>query len=150
MAKHYPGVATDQFHIDILCAHFVQHPDWFDVVVGSNLFGDFLSEITAGIAGAIGIAPSANLNPEGTYPSLFEPIHGSAPDIAGQGSANPAGAIWAGALMLDHMGYPEAGARVFSALEETLASGTKTRDLGGTASTQEVADAVAGRLLTPV
>jgi tartrate dehydrogenase/decarboxylase/D-malate dehydrogenase len=110
--------------------------------VGSNLFGDLLSEVTAAIAGAIGIAPSANLNPQGTYPSLFEPIHGSAPDIAGEGTANPAGAIWAGALMLDHAGYPDAGARILSALEETLASGTKTRDLGGTSTTDEVADAV--------
>jgi tartrate dehydrogenase/decarboxylase / D-malate dehydrogenase len=115
-------------------------------VVGSNLFGDLLSEITAAIAGAIGIAPSANPNPEGTYPSLFEPIHGSAPDIAGEGVANPAGAIWAGSLMLDHLGYPDAGARVLSALEETLASGTKTSDLGGTASTDQMTDAVVRRL----
>ena len=102
--------------------------------------------MTAAIAAAIGIAPSANLNPEGTYPSLFEPIHGSAPDIAGQGAANPSGAIWAGAMMLDHAGFPEAGARILSALEETLASGTKTSDLGGTATSDEMADAVAQRL----
>jgi tartrate dehydrogenase/decarboxylase / D-malate dehydrogenase len=102
--------------------------------------------VTAGIAGAIGIAPSANLNPEGTFPSLFEPIHGSAPDIAGQGSVNPAGAIWAGALMLEHVGYPETGSRVLSALEDALASGTKTRDLGGSATTEEMTEAVIERL----
>src|SRR5215211_4668180 len=133
-------------HADALAARLVLAPHSFDVVVGSNLFGDLLSEVTAAIAGAIGIAPSANLNPEGTYPSLFEPIHGSAPDIAGEGTANPAGAIWAGALMLDHAGFPEAGDRILAALEDTLASGTKTRDLGGTASTDELTDAVIQRL----
>jgi tartrate dehydrogenase/decarboxylase/D-malate dehydrogenase len=131
---------------DALAARLVLAPGSFDVVVGSNLFGDLLSEVTAAIAGAIGIAPSANLNPEGRYPSLFEPIHGSAPDIAGEGVANPAGAIWAGALMLEHAGYPEAGARILTALEVTLASGTKTRDLGGTATTAEVTEAVVQRL----
>jgi len=133
-------------HADALAARLVLGPRSFDVVVGSNLFGDLLSEVTAAIAGAIGIAPSANLNPEGTYPSLFEPIHGSAPDIAGEGLANPAGAIWAGALMLDHAGYPDASARILTALEETIASGTKTPDLGGTASTDELTDAVIQRL----
>jgi tartrate dehydrogenase/decarboxylase/D-malate dehydrogenase len=142
IAAEYPDVEASLMHADALAARLVLAPRSFDVVVGSNLFGDLLSEITAAIAGAIGIAPSANLNPEGTYPSLFEPIHGSAPDIAGEGVANPAGAIWAGALMLDHAGYPDASARVLTALEETLASGTKTRDLGGTASTEEMADAV--------
>ena len=146
IAADYPEVEASLMHADALAARLVLAPGSFDVVVGSNLFGDLLSEVTAAIAGAIGIAPSANLNPEGTYPSLFEPIHGSAPDIAGQGVANPAGAIWAGALLLDHAGYPEAGARVLTALEETLASGTKTRDLGGTASTDEVTDAVVHRL----
>ncbi len=133
-------------HADALAARLVLAPHSFDVIVGSNLFGDLLSEVTAAIAGAIEIAPSANLNPEGTYPSLFEPIHGSAPDIAGEGLANPAGAIWGGAMMLDHAGYPDAGARILAALEETLASGTKTRDLGGSATTVEMADAVAQRL----
>ena len=133
-------------HADALAARLVLAPHSFDVVVGSNLFGDLLSEITAAIAGASGIAPSANLNPEGTYPSLFEPIHGSAPDIAGEGIANPSGAIWAGAMMLDHAGFPEASARILAALEETLASGTKTSDLRGTASTDEMADAVVQRL----
>jgi tartrate dehydrogenase/decarboxylase/D-malate dehydrogenase len=146
IAEDFPDVDASLMHADALAARLVLDPRSFDVVVGSNLFGDLLSEVTAAIAGAIGIAPSANLNPEGTYPSLFEPIHGSAPDIAGEGAANPAGAIWAGAMMLDHAGYPDAGTRVLGALEETLASGTKTRDLGGTATTDEMTDAVVQRL----
>jgi tartrate dehydrogenase/decarboxylase/D-malate dehydrogenase len=146
ISSDYPGVEASLMHADALAARLVLAPRSFDVVVGSNLFGDLLSEVTAAIAGAIGIAPSANLNPEGTYPSLFEPIHGSAPDIAGQGLANPSGAIWAAAMMLDHAGFPEAGARILASLEETLASGTKTRDLGGTATTDEMADAVAQRV----
>jgi tartrate dehydrogenase/decarboxylase/D-malate dehydrogenase len=146
ISSDYPDVEASLMHADALAARLVLTPHSFDVVVGSNLFGDLLSEVTAAIAGAIGIAPSANLNPEGTYPSLFEPIHGSAPDIAGQGAANPSGAIWAGAMMLDHAGFPDAGARILSALEETLASGTKTSDLGGTATTDEMADAVMQRL----
>ena len=146
ISSDYPEVEASLMHADALAARLVLAPHSFDVVVGSNLFGDLLSEVTAAIAGAIGIAPSANLNPEGTYPSLFEPIHGSAPDIAGQGAANPSGAIWAGAMMLDHAGYPDASARILSALEVTLASGTKTSDLGGTATTDEMADAVVQRL----
>ena len=146
IAEDFPDVDASLMHADALAARLVLDPRSFDVIVGSNLFGDLLSEVTAAIAGAIGIAPSANLNPEGTYPSLFEPIHGSAPDIAGEGAANPAGAIWAGAMMLDHAGYPDAGTRVLDALEETLASGTTTRDLGGTATTEEMADAVVRRL----
>jgi tartrate dehydrogenase/decarboxylase/D-malate dehydrogenase len=146
ISSDYPEVEASLMHADALAARLVLAPHSFDVVVGSNLFGDLLSEVTAAIAGAIGIAPSANLNPEGTYPSLFEPIHGSAPGIAGQGAANPSGAIWAGAMMLDHAGFPDAGARILSALEETLASGTKTSDLGGTATTDEMADAVVQRL----
>ena len=146
ISSDYPGVEASLMHADALAARLVLDPGSFDVVVGSNLFGDLLSEVTAAIAGAIGIAPSANLNPEGTYPSLFEPIHGSAPDIAGQGFANPSGAIWAGAMMLDHAGFPEAGALVLAALEETLASGTKTCDLGGKATTEEMADEVVQRL----
>ena len=142
ISTDYPGVEASLMHADALAARLVLAPHSFDVVVGSNLFGDLLSEVTAAIAGAIGIAPSANLNPEGTYPSLFEPIHGSAPDIAGKGLANPSGAIWAAAMMLDHAGFPEAGARILAALEETLASGTKTHDLGGTATTDEMASAV--------
>jgi tartrate dehydrogenase/decarboxylase / D-malate dehydrogenase len=121
ISSDYPEVEASLMHADALAARLVLAPHSFDVVVGSNLFGDLLSEVTAAIAGAIGIAPSANLNPEGKYPSLFEPIHGSAPDIAGQGTANPSGAIWAGAMMLDHAGFPDAGARILAALEETLA-----------------------------
>ena len=146
ISDDYPDVGASLMHADALAARLVLAPSSFDVVVGSNLFGDLLSEVTAAIAGAIGIAPSANLNPEGTYPSLFEPIHGSAPDIAGEGIANPAGAIWAAALMLEHTGYPAAGTRILTALEETLASGTKTRDLGGTASTDGMTEAVVRRL----
>jgi tartrate dehydrogenase/decarboxylase / D-malate dehydrogenase len=146
ISADYPDVDASLMHADALAARLVLAPGSFDVVVGSNLFGDLLSEVTAAIAGAIGIAPSANLNPEGTHPSLFEPIHGSAPDIAGEGVANPAGAIWAGALMLEHAGYPDAGVQVLSALEETLAFGTKTRDLDGTASTDEMTDEVVHRL----
>jgi tartrate dehydrogenase/decarboxylase / D-malate dehydrogenase len=146
ISSDYPEVEASLMHADALAARLVLAPHSFDVVVGSNLFGDLLSEVTAAIAGAIGIAPSANLNPEATYPSLFEPIHGSAPDIAGQGAANPSGAIWAGAMMLEHAGFPDAGARILAALEETLASGTKTSDLGGTATTDEMAAAVVQRL----
>jgi tartrate dehydrogenase/decarboxylase/D-malate dehydrogenase len=127
----------------------VLDPERFDVVVGSNLLGDILSEVTAAVSGAIGIAPSANLNPEGKHPSLFEPIHGSAPDIAGSRKANPSGAIWAGALLLDHVGYPETGERVLDALEDTLAGGVKTRDLRGSASMEEVTEAVIDRLQSP-
>ena len=112
IASDYPDVRADQYHIDILTAHFVLHPDWFDVVVGSNLFGDILSDLGPAVAGTIGIAPSANINPTRDYPSMFEPVHGSAPDIAGKGIANPIGQIWSGALMLDHLGHPEAAAAV--------------------------------------
>lgn len=148
VAQEYPDVEASLMHADALAARLVLDPAGFDVVVGSNLFGDLLSEITAAVSGAIGIAPSANLNPEGTFPSLFEPIHGSAPDIAGQGVANPAGAIWAAALMLDHAGHPKTGDRILEALEDTLASGTRTRDLGGKADTEEMTDAVVERLKT--
>jgi tartrate dehydrogenase/decarboxylase/D-malate dehydrogenase len=149
IGEGYPDVESSLMHADSLAARLVLDPQSFDVVVGSNLLGDILSEVTAAVSGAIGIAPSANLNPERHYPSLFEPIHGSAPDITGEGIANPSGAIWAGALLLDHLGHPEAGERVLNALEDTLASGTKTRDLGGSATTEEVADAVIGRLQNP-
>ncbi|WP_426956810.1 tartrate dehydrogenase [Muricoccus radiodurans] len=144
MAKNYPGVMTDQFHIDILCAHFVQHPDWFDVVVGSNLFGDILSDLGPAVAGSIGIAPSANINPERKHPSMFEPVHGSAPDIAGKGIANPIAQIWSGALMLEHLGETEAAAAITDAIETLLAEGgPRTRDLGGQAGTVEVGQALA-------
>jgi tartrate dehydrogenase/decarboxylase/D-malate dehydrogenase len=142
----YPEVETDQYHIDILTAHFVQHPDWFDVVVGSNLFGDILSDLGPAVTGTIGIAPSANINPERAFPSMFEPVHGSAPDIAGQGIANPIGQIWSGAMMLDHLGHPEAAAQVVRAIETVLTSGPRTRDIGGTATTAEVGAAIAAAI----
>ena len=148
MAGRYPDIATSKYHIDILCAHFVQHPDWFDVVVASNLFGDILSDLGPACTGTIGIAPSANLNPERQFPSLFEPVHGSAPDIAGKGIANPIGQIWSAALMLDHLGnddpvYAQASAAVISAIETVLGEGPRTRDMGGTASTVDVGRAIA-------
>ena len=144
MAKHYPDVSTDQYHIDILCAHFVQHPDWFDVVVGSNLFGDILSDLGPAVAGSIGIAPSANINPERVHPSMFEPVHGSAPDIAGQKICNPIGQIWCGAMMLEHLGEPQAGAAILTAIETLLRDGgPRTRDMGGQAGTEEVGKALA-------
>jgi len=149
IGEEYPDIEASLMHADALAARLVLDPQSFDVVVGSNLLGDILSEVTAAVSGAIGIAPSANLNPERQYPSLFEPIHGSAPDIAGEGIANPSGAIWAGALLLDHLGYPEAGERALNTLEDTLASGTKTRDLGGSATTEEVTEAVIERLHSP-
>jgi tartrate dehydrogenase/decarboxylase/D-malate dehydrogenase len=146
MAAQYPDVRTDQYHIDILTAHFVQHPDWFDVVVGSNLFGDILSDLGPGLTGTIGIAPSANLNPEREFPSMFEPVHGSAPDIAGRKISNPIGQIWSGAMMLDHLGHPAAAASILRAIEAVIKSGPRTRDLGGTASTEEVGRAIAEAL----
>lgn len=142
MAANYPDIRTDKYHIDILTAHFVQHPDWFDVVVASNLFGDILSDLGPACTGTIGIAPSANLNPERRFPSLFEPVHGSAPDIAGKGIANPVGQIWAGSMMLEHLGYPEAAAVVMSAIETVLAEGPRTPDMGGNATTVDVGKAV--------
>jgi tartrate dehydrogenase/decarboxylase/D-malate dehydrogenase len=147
MAKGYPDVKTAQYHIDILTSHFVRHPDWFDVVVGSNLFGDILSDLGPAVAGGIGIAPSANLNPERDFPSMFEPVHGSAPDIAGRGIANPVGQIWSAAMLLEHFGYPEAAAAVVRAIETVLGDqGLRTPDLGGKAKTAEVGRAVAEAL----
>ena len=144
MAKNYPSIRTDQYHIDILCAHFVQHPDWFDVVVGSNLFGDILSDLGPALAGSIGIAASANINPERIFPSMFEPVHGSAPDIAGRFIANPIGQIWSAALMLNHLGENEAGNAIVAAIEQLLREdGPKTRDMGGQAGTQDVGTAIA-------
>jgi tartrate dehydrogenase/decarboxylase/D-malate dehydrogenase len=144
MAAHYPDIATDQYHIDILTAHFVLHPDRFDVVVGSNLFGDILSDLGPAVAGSIGIAPSANMNPDGPGPSMFEPVHGSAPDIAGKGIANPIAQIWSGAMMLDHLGEGEAAKAIVSAFENVLKDGgPRTRDIGGAATTREVGEAIA-------
>jgi tartrate dehydrogenase/decarboxylase/D-malate dehydrogenase len=150
MAKEYPDVTVDKFHIDILTAHFVQRPDFFDVVVGSNLFGDILSDLGPACTGTIGIAPSANLNPTRKYPSLFEPVHGSAPDIAGKGIANPIGQLWCGAIMLDYLGYRSAHDAVMQAIESVLqpaSGGPRTPDLGGTASTADVGRAIAEALL---
>ncbi|WP_022729154.1 tartrate dehydrogenase [Fodinicurvata sediminis] len=144
MAKAYPDITTDKFHIDILTAHFVLNPDWFDVVVGSNLFGDILSDLGPAATGTIGIAPSANLNPEKDHPSMFEPVHGSAPDIAGQGIANPIGQIWSGAMMLDHLGETAAARLAERAFETVLAeSHIRTPDMGGNATTQEFGLAIA-------
>ncbi len=143
VARDYPGIKTDQYHIDILTSHFVRHPDWFDVVVGSNLFGDILSDLGPAVAGGIGIAPSANLDPTRTYPSMFEPVHGSAPDIAGKNIANPIGQIWSAAMMLDHFGEAKAAAAVVAAIEAVTDGGLKTPDLGGKGSTSEVGKAIA-------
>jgi tartrate dehydrogenase/decarboxylase/D-malate dehydrogenase len=140
----YPDIRTDQYHIDILCAHFVQHPDWFDVVVGSNLFGDILSDLGPAVAGSIGVAASANINPERAFPSMFEPVHGSAPDIAGKYICNPIGQIWSAALMLEHLGEAEAGKTIVAAIQTLLReSGPKTRDMGGQAGTADVGNAIA-------
>ncbi len=142
-AARFPDVSWDQEHIDALAAKFVLDPGRFDVVVGSNLFGDILSDLAAAVAGSIGIAPSANLDPTHTYPSMFEPVHGSAPDIAGQGIANPVGAVWSCVLMLDHLGHPEAAGTLMSALEASLRDpASRTRDLGGAGSTEEVTAAL--------
>ena len=149
MAKQYREIAVDKFHIDILTANFVLHPDWFDVVVGSNLFGDILSDLGPACTGTIGIAPSANINPEGKFPSLFEPVHGSAPDIAGKGIANPIGQIWSGAMMLEHLGYKEAGDAMVDAIEAVLSEGDSqvlTRDVGGKGTTKSLGKAIAERI----
>ncbi|MBC7702700.1 MAG: tartrate dehydrogenase [Rhodoferax sp.] len=146
MAKAYPDVLVDKFHIDILTAHFVQRPDFFDVVVASNLFGDILSDLGPACTGTIGIAPSANLNPDRNFPSLFEPVHGSAPDIAGRGLANPIGQIWCGAMMLDFLGYRPAHDAVLAAIEKVLephSGAPRTPDIGGSASTADVGRAIA-------
>jgi tartrate dehydrogenase/decarboxylase/D-malate dehydrogenase len=146
MAKEYPDIRTDQYHIDILTAHFVLHPDWFDVVVGSNLFGDILSDLGPAVAGGIGIAPSANLNPERRYPSMFEPVHGSAPDIAGKGIANPIATLWCVQMMLDFLGEQKAAEDLMKAIEAVTASGFVTADLGGKATTAEFTDRVIARI----
>jgi len=147
IAAEYPEVKTDQYHIDILTAHFVNHPDWFDVVVASNLFGDILSDLGPAVAGSIGIAPSGNINPEKEYPSMFEPVHGSAPDITGKGIANPIGAIWSGAMMLEHLGHGEAARAIETAIQAVLADPTfHTPDLSGKATTKEVGRAVVAAL----
>ncbi len=147
VAADYPSVKWDQYHIDILAAHFVLNPDRFDVVVASNLFGDILSDLGPACTGTIGIAPAGNINPERRFPSLFEPVHGSAPDIAGQGIANPVGQIWSAAMMLEHLGETEAAAAIVGAIERALSeAGTRTRDLGGSADTVAAGRAVAEAL----
>src|SRR5210317_1563214 len=138
VAKSYGDVSWDKYHIDILTAHFVLHPDWFDVVVASNLFGDILSDLGPAIAGSIGIAPAANINPGRDFPSMFEPVHGSAPDIAGRGIANPIGQIWSGAMMLDHLGHKDAHDAIMKAVEETIRErDSLTADMGGSSSCVE-------------
>jgi tartrate dehydrogenase/decarboxylase/D-malate dehydrogenase len=147
ISKNYPQVKTDQYHIDILSAHFVSHPDRFDVVVASNLFGDILSDLGAAVVGSMGLAPSANLNPEKESPSMFEPVHGSAPDIAGKGIANPVAQIWSGAMMLEHLGQHEAAISVEKAIASVLEhSGPRTPDIGGKARTTDVGTAIASEI----
>ncbi|MBU0773594.1 MAG: tartrate dehydrogenase, partial [Alphaproteobacteria bacterium] len=147
MAKNYPTVTHDKYHIDILTAQFVLNPDRFDVVVASNLFGDILSDLGPACTGTIGVAPSGNINPDGTHPSLFEPVHGSAPDIAGKGIANPVGQIWSAAMMLEHLGEADAAAAIMRAVETVLAEpALRTGDLKGKASTEECGKAIADAL----
>ncbi|KAI1503268.1 hypothetical protein F5X99DRAFT_376491 [Biscogniauxia marginata] len=150
MALKYPNVSVDKYHIDILTAHFVQRPDTFDVIVGSNLFGDILSDLGPACTGTIGIAPSANINPDGTFPSLFEPVHGSAPDIAGKGIANPVGMIWAGQMMLQHFGHLDAASSILRAIETVLARGEPdvlTADMGGKGTTKSLGEAIENEIL---
>jgi len=147
MAKGYPEVSVEQYHIDILSAHFVRKPESFDVVVASNLFGDILSDLGPAVTGTIGIAPSGNLNPERRFPSMFEPVHGSAPDIAGRNIANPIGQIWSGAMMLEHLGEKAAADAIVKAIERVLAGNAdRTPDMGGSASTRSLAEAIADAL----
>lgn len=147
VAAGYPGITMDKQHIDILSARFVLQPNRFDVVVASNLFGDILSDLGPACTGTIGLAPSANLNPERTFPSLFEPVHGSAPDIYGKNIANPVAMVWSGALMLDFLGQRAAHDAIVQAIEFVLSQGPRTGDLGGTASTTEMGQAIAERVL---
>ena len=145
--KNYPDVKTDQYHIDILAARFVLTPEWFDVIVASNLFGDILSDLGPACTGTIGIAPSANINPEKKFPSLFEPVHGSAPDIAGKGIANPIGQIWSGAMMLDYLGEKEAANSIITSIEKTLSDKkSRTKDLNGDSNTSQCAETVLNNL----
>jgi len=146
MAKNYPAVKTSQYHIDGLTIQMVLNPQRFDVIVGSNLFGDILSDLGPATAGTIGIAPSGNINPERAFPSLFEPVHGSAPDIYGRKIANPIGQIWSGAMLLEHLGHADAGAAILRAIEKVLVDGPRTPDLGGKAGTEDVGKAVASAI----
>jgi tartrate dehydrogenase/decarboxylase / D-malate dehydrogenase len=143
VAAEFPDVEWEQMHIDALAARVVLDPARFDVIVGSNLFGDILSDLTAAVSGSLGVAPSANLDPSGDHPSMFEPVHGSAPDIAGEGIANPVAAVWSAAMMLEHLGHADASAHVLRAVEASLAdTATRTRDLGGTATTEGAGEAI--------
>lgn len=147
VASDYPDIATQQYHVDALSARFVTHPQTMDVVVGSNLFADILSDLGGALMGSLGLPPSANINPDGGVPGIFEPVHGSAPDIAGKGIANPLATIWSASMMLDDIGQPEAARAVMSAIEQVTAAGAvRTPDLGGTATTSEMGDAVIAAL----
>ncbi|HTS52832.1 MAG TPA: isocitrate/isopropylmalate family dehydrogenase, partial [Burkholderiales bacterium] len=146
MGQHYPEVKTSQYHIDGLTIQLVLNPQRFDVIVASNLFGDIISDLGPATAGTIGIAPSANINPERDFPSLFEPVHGSAPDIYGKKVANPIGQIWSGAMMLDHLSHPDAGAAIVRAIERALQDGPRTPDIGGKASTEDIGRAIAAAI----
>jgi tartrate dehydrogenase/decarboxylase/D-malate dehydrogenase len=146
VSQEFPGVETEQWLVDAMAARFVLRPDTLEVVVASNLFADILSDLGSALAGSLGIAASANLNPDGRFPSMFEPVHGSAPDIAGQGIANPIAAVWSAALMLDHLGLPEASAAIMAAIESVTAAGQLTPDLGGACTTREVGDALIAAL----
>jgi tartrate dehydrogenase/decarboxylase/D-malate dehydrogenase len=150
MSKQYPAIKTSQFHIDILCAHLVRNPHWFDVIVGSNLFGDILSDLGPATTGTIAIAPGANINPEREFPSMFEPVHGSAPDIAGKGIANPIGQIWSGAIMLEHLGHKAAAEAIVRAIETLFAeTDVRTADMGGKATCRELGDAIVALVSRP-
>jgi tartrate dehydrogenase/decarboxylase/D-malate dehydrogenase len=149
VSTEFPGVETEQWLVDAMAARFVLRPDTLEVVVASNLFADILSDLGSALAGSLGIAASANLDPERRYPSMFEPVHGSAPDIAGKGIANPIAAVWSAALMLDHLGLPEEAAAIMAAIETVTAAGQLTPDLGGTCTTREVGDAILAALGEP-
>jgi tartrate dehydrogenase/decarboxylase/D-malate dehydrogenase len=146
MGKQYPAVKTSQYHIDGLTIQLVLNPQRFDVIVASNLFGDIISDLGPATAGTIGVAPSGNINPERAFPSLFEPVHGSAPDIYGRKIANPVAQIWSGAMMLEHLGHPDAAAAILRAIEAVLADGPRTPDVGGTAHTEDMGKAIAAAL----
>jgi len=146
VAKDYPDIETEHWLVDAMAARFVLRPETLEVVVGSNLFGDILSDLGSALAGSMGVAASTNINPERRFPSMFEPVHGSAPDIAGKGIANPIAAIWSAALMLDHLGLSRESARIMTAIERTTAEANLTPDLGGTSTTHELGDSVLGFL----